>query len=83
MIKAAVVYVSSDLYSRLAGASIYSLYENNKKLDFHTYIISTGITKENMDKLDMVADEFDRQINYINGDEVVKEVSNWGGTKVL
>ncbi|MGN0366683.1 MAG: glycosyltransferase family 8 protein [Suilimivivens sp.] len=77
MAKVAVAYASSDLYSMLAGVSLYSLFVNNKNIDIHTYIISTGIKRENMDKLDEVAEEFGRKIYYIDGDQVTKEISTW------
>lgn len=80
VINTAVVYISSDSYVKQTGTSIYSLLENNvhiKNLDI--YVISTGISQRNKERLRSVAAGFQRKIEVIDGEGLIAEICNRGG----
>lgn len=73
-VKTAVVYISSDLYSRLACTSIYSLCANNQNEDFDIYLISMGILAENREKIESVTKNFHKSIFFIDGTEIEGQI---------
>ena len=62
-----VLYEFSDLYSPYAGISIYSLLENNKKLEnIYIYVLDDGVSEENKHKIKKMVNNFERKIHFIN-----------------
>lgn len=60
-----IVYVSNDAYTRHLGVSVYSLYDRcQDEPEVNVTVISTGITDESKEKLDLIAREFGRKITY-------------------
>ena len=61
-----VVYSASDLYSSLAGISLTSLLENNKKQDeINIIIMDNGISDDNKNKLISTAARYNREIRFV------------------
>ena len=59
-----IVYSSDDNYARHIASSMVSLLENNiqeKKISF--YILNVGLSADNIEKLSMVAQKYNRKIN--------------------
>ncbi|MBQ7345860.1 MAG: glycosyltransferase family 8 protein [Oscillospiraceae bacterium] len=65
-----VVYSSSNEYSKHAGISMTSLFENNKDVDvLDVFIIDYGICDDNKHKLDAIAKKYGRKIFYRSFDQ--------------
>ena len=61
-----IVYSSSDIYSLVAGVSMYSLLYNNKDSnEINIFMIDNGITAENKEKFQKMCDSFGRSITFI------------------
>lgn len=61
-----VVYYSSDFFSEMCGVAIESLFENNMKTkNITVYIIEDHISDGNKERLNSIADRFNRKIVYI------------------
>ena len=60
-------YSFMDNYAQHAGLSILSLFENNKEADeINVYIIEYGIGEENKDRLKIIAQNYNRNIYFID-----------------
>ena len=60
-----IFYAFNDAYAALAGISIYSLLENNKDCDsIRFYIVDSGISKVNRDKIQHLIVEKGREIKF-------------------
>lgn len=60
-----IAYSSDNNYARHVGASMISLFDNNR--DFKQiviHVLDNGIDKENKRKLDIIARDYNRQIKY-------------------
>lgn len=61
-----IVFSSDDNYARHVGIAITSLYEHNRDMPQLTvYLIDDKISPENHQRLDAIAEKYDRQIHYI------------------
>ena len=61
-----IVYHASDSFAKVTGASIASIFENNKEADDITiYIIEKKFTDENKKKMQELADRYARRIVFI------------------
>lgn len=61
-----VIYSSDDNYARHVGISITSLYDHCRDMaDLDVYLIDDGISPENHQRLDLIAQKYGRQIHYI------------------
>ena len=64
--KLVVAYFTSDLYAEPCGVSICSLFENNKCFsEIEVYIVDAGISKENKERVNFLADKYNRSIKYV------------------
>lgn len=62
-----IVYSTDDNYVRHAGISILSLFDNNIEADeINVYIIDNGIKPDNRKKLNDIAKQYHRNIEYID-----------------
>ena len=60
-----IFYAFNDAYAALAGISIYSLLENNKDCDsIRFYIVDSGISKINRDKIQDLIEDKGREITF-------------------
>jgi lipopolysaccharide biosynthesis glycosyltransferase len=58
-----VAYSSDDNYAQHVGVSMLSLFENNKEFDtIVVYILDNNISKDNKEKLAMIAEKYVRKI---------------------
>lgn len=72
-----IVYSSDDNYARHIASSMVSLLENNiqeKKISF--YILNVGLSADNIEKLSMVAQKYNRKIIFVD----FKDIKNRLGT---
>lgn len=62
MMKAHIVYASDDKFCEILGVSLVSLYDNSRDLDeIAIYILDSGISEENKNKLQSIATEYQRE----------------------
>jgi len=59
-----IVYVSNERYARHLGVSVYSLYDHNREEDVGVTVVSTGISDDSKEKLNLIAREFGREITF-------------------
>ena len=66
-----VLYASNDNYSRHLSTSLYSLLENNSSFkDISIYVLTLGLSTENKEKLITITNKFNRNLNFINMDNI-------------
>lgn len=71
-----VIYSSDDNYARHVGIAITSLYDHNQDMEALTvYLIDDGISEENHQKLDRVAEKYGRKIHYIPFEPYKKQLT--------
>lgn len=74
-----VLYQCNDKYAPYCGVSITSLFENNKNSDrISVYILSDGIEKDNLDKLQLLAAKYNREIVIIETEQIVQKMKDLG-----
>ncbi len=62
-----VAYSSSDLYSKFAGISMISLFENNKEFEnINIYLIEDNVSEENKNKLKKIVERYNRNIYFLS-----------------
>lgn len=58
-----ILYASNDGFARHLGTSMYSLFDKNRGAETITvYVLSLGLSEENIGKLQEIADTFDREL---------------------
>ena len=61
-----IVYASNDAYARHLGTSMCSLFDRNRQCGSVTvYILSLGLTRDSMKKLDSIASRYGRNLVFI------------------
>lgn len=66
-----VIYHSSDSFASVTGVSMVSLFENNREMDhIHVLYIERGMSKENKDILNGIAEQYGRELEFM-------EMPNW------
>ena len=82
--KLCVVYGSDDNYAKFMGISMYSLFETNTTFEeIVVYILDCGITQENKDRLAAVAEQWHREISFIDMRSAVDSLNlNMGAHKI-
>lgn len=71
-----IVYASDDKFAEILGVSIVSLYENSKDMDdIIVYVLDSGISSENRDKLLTVCREYKKtDIHFIPAKDISKKL---------
>jgi lipopolysaccharide biosynthesis glycosyltransferase len=70
-----VAYSSSDLYSKFAGISIISLFENNSEFDnINIYFIEDNVSEENKNKLKEIVSKYNGNIHFMSFDIISGEM---------
>jgi len=79
-----VVYGSDDNYAKFMGVSMYSLFETNTEFEqIVVYILDCGITQENKNRLAAVAEEWGREIHFVDMSSAVESLQlNMGAHKI-
>lgn len=79
-----VAYGSDDNYAKFMGISMYSLFEANTAFErIVVYILDCGITPENRQRLQQVADQWQREICFIDMNAAVESLDlNMGAHKI-
>ncbi len=69
-----IVYASDDRFAEILGVSVVSLFENSKDMDdIVVYVLDGGITAENKEKLNSIAEKYGRsQITWIPAQDISK-----------
>lgn len=58
-----ILYASNDGFARHLGTSMYSLFDKNKDAkEITVYVLSLGLSEENRGKLQVIADQFGRNL---------------------
>ena len=72
-----IVYASDDKFAEILGVSIVSLYENNRDWeDIIVYILDSGITKDNKNRLMSVSRKYQRSdVIFIPAENISKKLS--------
>ena len=61
-----ILYTTNDQFVGKVGAGICSVFENNKDMEqIHIFIAGRGITKENCEKFQRLADNYQREITIL------------------
>lgn len=68
-----VVYASNDNYARHLATSMISLFDRNRDMDeIVVYILSVGMSQEYQDHLRAIADQYHRQVQVIEINDIEK-----------
>lgn len=72
-----IVYASDNRFAEILGVSLISLYENSKDMeDIVVYILDSGITQDNKEKIEAIARSFRRsEIHWIPAQDISKVLS--------
>lgn len=72
-----IVYASDDKFAEILGVSLVSLYENNQDMqDIKVYILDSGISDDNKQKLDFVCEQYKRSnLEFIPADNISEKLS--------
>ena len=75
--EAHIVYASDDGFSEILGISMISLYENSKNMEsIQVYILDTGITESNKNKLESICKTYNRALPiWIKAKNICEELS--------
>ena len=72
-----IVYASDDNYAEIMGVSMLSLFENNKDTsEIVVYVLDSQIRNDNKQKLQQIADIYNRQLNFISIQNVVDKINS-------
>ena len=70
-----VLYQSDDNYAPQTGVSILSMLENNQHFEsIHIYVLSDGISKDNLARIDQVCSDYGRHLHVIETDDILREL---------
>lgn len=74
--EAHIVYASDDKFAEILGVSMVSLFENSMDIDISLYILDSGITAANKEKLEAVCKSYMRKSPiWIEAKDISKELS--------
>ena len=74
-----ILYQFNDNYAPHAGASIVSLFEQNKSIEeIDVYILGEGLEAVNIERLKQTGKDYDRNIIFIDTDDLIKKVQKIG-----
>lgn len=72
-----VCYTCDNNYALQVGVAVYSLYDNNRDLpQFDTIIFSDGISDENKGRLQTIASQFDRKLEFIESTHIIEFIKS-------
>lgn len=70
-----VLYCCGDEYVKYMGVSIYSLYDNNRDIEqLEVYILAYKFSEESVQKLNMIANQYNRTIHYLPMDDFMSYI---------
>ncbi len=76
------LYLSDNNYAVFAGVSILSLFEQNKRAEAITvYVIDDGIADDNKQKYMQIADQYGRQIVFLDLTEGIRILQEMGAPR--
>lgn len=64
-----IVVISDENYATQSAVMLLSFFESNKNLHNEIYYISTGISNQNIEKIETLCNEYNSQLHYILFDE--------------
>lgn len=77
MSQLSVLYAADNNYAPFLGVSLFSLLENNKKIDQITiYVVLDKVTNENQQKLQKLVDQYQRKLFIIDATEFNKKIES-------
>lgn len=78
-----VVYAANDNYAALAGVSMLSLFENNKKCKkLNVYILSDRIQNANLNKLQKIGRNYQRDVHIVDVSNALSAFGQKGGGQI-
>lgn len=73
---------ATELYSQLAGVSLFSLLENNKHLEgINIYIVESGMLEEQKEKFRQMCSSYQCDLFFLNVQNLLVEIENMGVPK--
>lgn len=72
---ACVVYASDDKFAEILGVSLVSLYENSRDIELVVYVLDSGITEENRQRIESISRKYGSMIVWIPAIDVTEELS--------
>lgn len=73
-----VLYQFNELYAPFAGASIVSLFENNKENEITVYILGEDLSKDSLVKFDEIGKAYNKNIVFKDTKKIIEEMKTWG-----
>ena len=74
-----ICFTCDDRYALQVGVAIYSLYKNNQDLkEMDTIVFSDNISYESKQKLNKIADQFKRNLFYIESSDILQFIRDKG-----
>lgn len=73
-----VLYQFNELYAPFAGASIVSLFENNKGNEITVYILGEDISSGSITKFEDIGKTYNRNIVIKDTKKIIEEMKSWG-----
>lgn len=74
-----VLYQSDNNYAPQTGVSITSLFENNRDIDdLRVFILNDGISLDNIDRFNSLAEFFNREIIIVDASEIKQQLMALG-----
>ena len=71
-----VSYACNDGYIMQTGISLISLFENNRHFDEITlYMISCGISQDNLNIMESICNQYDRKVKVINFKDIAYDLN--------
>lgn len=70
-----ILYQFNEAYAPFAGASVTSLFEQNKKAgEITVYILGEGLSKDSIRRFDELARQYERTITFLNADAAMERM---------
>ena len=74
-----VLYQTDDNYAAIAGVSMTSLFRTNRHLDeIHIYLLDAGISEENLERFQMLCEEYGRTLTVIDTAPITEKIKSYG-----
>ena len=73
-----VLYQFNELYAPFAGASIVSLFENNREQEITVYILGEELSNDSVDKFDEIRKTYNINIVIKDTKDIIEKMKSWG-----
>ena len=73
-----VLYQFNELYAPFAGASIVSLFENNREQEITVYILGEELSNDSVDKFNEIRRTYNKNIVIKDTKDIIEKMKSWG-----